>query len=74
MFPGEAWKENFYRSVTATKQALVFGIVDSMIYGNWLFNVVTGIFLPNWVCLWCVSFSKPQIKPELNKDKKKKNQ
>lgn len=71
MFPTDTTKENFFRSLTATKQAFVFGIVDSMIYGNWLFNVVIGIFLPNWVCLWCVSFSRPQIKLD-DKDKKNK--
>jgi glycosylphosphatidylinositol transamidase len=60
MFPGEKFDDNFQRGLAATQQAIVFSIVDSMIYGNWLFSVVTSIFIPNWLCFWIVAFSKVQ--------------
>lgn len=60
MFSGDPLKENIWRGFDATKQAFVFGIVDNMIYGNWLYSVVTSIFLPNWVCFWCVAFCRQQ--------------
>lgn len=73
MFPGETQKESFFRGFAATKQALVFGVVDSMIYGNWMYNVVTTIFLPNWVCLWYVAFSKSEtINSDNNSENEKK--
>ncbi|XP_063983235.1 glycosylphosphatidylinositol anchor attachment 1 protein [Diachasmimorpha longicaudata] len=39
------------RSFDATKKALLFSIIDSMIYGNWLFNVTTTVILPIWLLL-----------------------
>lgn len=72
MFSGDLFKENIFRGFDATKQALVFGIVDNMIYGNWLYSVVTSIFLPNWICVWCVAFSRPEIvdSEEVTQEKK----
>ncbi|CAH0551800.1 unnamed protein product [Brassicogethes aeneus] len=57
MFRGEKLDEIFSRGLGATNQAIVFSIVDSMIYGNWLYTFVTSVLLPNWLCFWCVSFS-----------------
>ncbi|EFA06039.1 glycosylphosphatidylinositol anchor attachment 1 protein [Tribolium castaneum] len=65
MFPGEKFEDNFHRGVAATQQAIVFSIVDSMIYGNWLFSVVTSVFISNWLCFWIVAFAKvPQDIPK----------
>lgn len=55
--------ENVKRGVDATSQAVVYSIVDSMVYGNWMYTLVTTILIPTWLCFWCVSFSsckKPQ--------------
>lgn len=43
-----------FRSYRANKQALVFSIVDSMIYGNWFYNVTTAVMLPIWLLFWNV--------------------
>lgn len=57
MFLSDNFEDNFYRGIGATKQAVVFGIVDSMIYGNWLFSVATSIFISNWLCFWILAFA-----------------
>ncbi|XP_044760728.1 glycosylphosphatidylinositol anchor attachment 1 protein [Coccinella septempunctata] len=57
MFPNQGFEEIFKRGIVATQQALIYSIVDSMIYGNWLFNIVTAIFIPNWLCFWILTFS-----------------
>jgi glycosylphosphatidylinositol transamidase len=44
MCPGEKFDDNFQRGLAATQQAIVFSIVDSMIYGNWIFSIVISIF------------------------------
>ncbi|XP_015186260.1 PREDICTED: glycosylphosphatidylinositol anchor attachment 1 protein [Polistes dominula] len=36
----------------ATKQAFVFSIIDSMIYGNWFYNVTMTVMLPIWLLFW----------------------
>ncbi|GLV39733.1 Glycosylphosphatidylinositol anchor attachment 1 [Carabus blaptoides fortunei] len=56
MFPNETAVALFQRGLGASQQALMFSIVDSLIYGNWLYKVATGIFLSNWLCLWLVLF------------------
>lgn len=58
-FSSDSFYENVYRGFGATQQALTYSIVDSMIYSNWLYNVIVSILLPNWLCFWCVVFSKP---------------
>ncbi|KAF5274120.1 hypothetical protein FQR65_LT04518 [Abscondita terminalis] len=40
-FPNESLTENIFRGISATQQAIAFGIVDFMIYSNWLYGVVT---------------------------------
>ncbi|KAJ8946439.1 hypothetical protein NQ318_014426 [Aromia moschata] len=70
MFPEEKVKEMLYRGLDATQHAIVYSIVDSMIYGNWLFSLVISIFIPNWLCFWCVAVSaieKPKNVVTVNK-------
>ena len=43
----------------ATRQALVYAIVDSYIYANWVFPVAAAILLPNWLLFWVVLHSSP---------------
>lgn len=70
MFPGESLQENMHRAIAATKQAMIFGIVDNMIYGNWLYSVVTCVFLPNWLCFWCAAFYEPKMDTVDDSEKK----
>jgi len=49
------------RGYRANKQALVFSIVDCMIYGNWFYNVATAIMLPIWLLFWNVMRSSIAI-------------
>lgn len=55
---GDTLKETLGRGLISTQQGLVYAIIDSMIYGNWLFNIIFAIFIPNWLCFWIVSFAK----------------
>lgn len=47
------------RGFGATRQALVYAIVDSYIYANWVFPVAAAILLPNWLLFWVVLHSSP---------------
>lgn len=69
MFPGENLNATFKRGIGASQQALVFGFVDSEIYGNWLFNVGTNILLSNWLIFWFITFAKGEADSE-TKEKK----
>ncbi|KAK5648233.1 hypothetical protein RI129_003125 [Pyrocoelia pectoralis] len=69
-FPGETFKENFGRSLAATEHALIFSIVDFMIYSNWLYGVVCCVIVPNWLCFWSILFSAPKPKTDSNVTKK----
>ncbi|XP_037048828.1 glycosylphosphatidylinositol anchor attachment 1 protein [Bradysia coprophila] len=40
------------RAFKATMNAITFSIVDSIIYGNWIFDLVTVIFVPVWIIFW----------------------
>lgn len=54
----------------AVLKALVFAVVDSYIYANWLFPVATAILLPNWILFWIVLHNSPyqEKKEEKNED------
>lgn len=54
-------KELGMRSFSATRQALVFGIVDSEIYGNWIFDIACLVFIPSWLVMSCAIMSCPYI-------------
>ena len=41
-----------FRGYRATKQAFVFSIMDSMIYGNWLYDVTVFTMFPIWFIFW----------------------
>ncbi|XP_014214858.1 glycosylphosphatidylinositol anchor attachment 1 protein isoform X1 [Copidosoma floridanum] len=50
-----------YRSLRATKQGLVLSIIDSMIYGNWFYNVTVAVMLPIWLMFWSVICQSTQV-------------
>ncbi|XP_072947948.1 glycosylphosphatidylinositol anchor attachment 1 protein [Epargyreus clarus] len=55
LFPGEGVGDTLERGRDAAMQGVMFSIVDSMIYGNWLFNVVTLVIFPMWLILWQIA-------------------
>lgn len=60
-FPADPIPSLFLRGYRANKQALVFSIVDSMIYGNWFYNIATAVMLPMWLLFWNVMRSSTAI-------------
>ncbi|KAJ0171607.1 hypothetical protein K1T71_013157 [Dendrolimus kikuchii] len=58
LFPEEKFLSMVGRGRDAAMQATMFAIVDSMIYGNWLFNVATAILLPTWMIFWQILCNK----------------
>ncbi|CAH2097898.1 unnamed protein product [Euphydryas editha] len=52
LFPEESLLSMIGRGRDAAMQAVMFSIVDSMIYGNWLFNVASTVILPTWLLFW----------------------
>lgn len=50
-----------FRGHHAIKQAFVFSIMDSMIYGNWLYNVTVSIMFPIWILFWNILCSNSSI-------------
>lgn len=69
-FPGDTFRENVGRGLVATQQALIFSIVDFMIYSNWLYGVVCCVIIPNWLCFWIILFSTPKPKTDFDVTKK----
>ncbi|XP_052889152.1 glycosylphosphatidylinositol anchor attachment 1 protein [Anopheles moucheti] len=62
LFPELAFKPLLTKAHTATMDALTYSVVDSMIYGNWLFDLVALIFVPCWILLWVLLFPKTEQK------------
>lgn len=58
LFPDETFLEMIGRGRDAAMQATMFSIVDSMIYGNWLFNLATAVILPMWLLFWQILWIK----------------
>ncbi|CAG9570621.1 unnamed protein product [Danaus chrysippus] len=61
LFPEEGIFMMMSRGKDAAMQAIMFSIVDSMIYGNWLFNIVCTVILPTWILSWQILWNKIQI-------------
>ncbi|CAG9805004.1 unnamed protein product [Chironomus riparius] len=47
------------KSISATVDGITYAVVDSLIYGNWLFDLTCLILLPCWIIFWIMNFSKP---------------
>lgn len=56
-FMDEATLTILYRGWKATKQAFVLSIIDSTIYGNWLYSFIVSIMLPIWLLFWNIIHS-----------------
>ncbi|XP_048000814.1 glycosylphosphatidylinositol anchor attachment 1 protein isoform X1 [Leguminivora glycinivorella] len=58
LFPEEGWPGAVTRGRDAALQAVMFAVADSLIYGNWLFNVASVTLLPIWIIFWQIACSK----------------
>ncbi|ERL95801.1 glycosylphosphatidylinositol anchor attachment 1 protein-like [Dendroctonus ponderosae] len=70
MFSQDRAKDIVFRTIFAYRDAVLFSIVDSMIYGNWLYSVIGAIFIPNWLCFWVVAFGNSADISSPSKSKK----
>ncbi|CAK9812158.1 Glycosylphosphatidylinositol anchor attachment 1 protein [Anthophora plagiata] len=50
-----------FRGYRAAKQAFVFSIMDSVIYGNWLYNVTVSTMFPIWLLFWNILCSNSSV-------------
>ncbi|CAG9131546.1 unnamed protein product [Plutella xylostella] len=57
LFPEESNMHIIGRGRDAAMQAIMYSVVDSLIYGNWLFNVATSLVLPTWIIFWQINCS-----------------
>nr|XP_022912699.1 glycosylphosphatidylinositol anchor attachment 1 protein [Onthophagus taurus] len=73
MFPGDDFKENLTRAFAAIQHAMVYSIVDCIIYGNWLFSVICVTIVPTWFMFWHLSFFRPTKEDVLSLLQSEKN-
>lgn len=69
LFPEESPKDLALRIWQVADKAVIYSITDSMIYGNWLYTVVTSVFVPNWFCYWIITFSGVKSVEEVKEKK-----
>lgn len=60
-FPEEGVYELGKRTMAATMNAVAYAVVDSIIYGNWLFTIACLAFFPIWNMLWSVLSNAEEI-------------
>lgn len=58
LFPEESVLSMAGRGRDAAMQAIMFAITDSLIYGNWLFNMACSVLLPTWIIFWQILCNK----------------
>lgn len=56
-FPEEPSDMLVLRTFVASREALLYAIVDNLIYGNWLFSIAVAVLLPVWLLFWVVLHS-----------------
>jgi len=64
------------RALTATMDAVTFAIVDSIIYGNWMYPVIATVFFPIWIMFFnvlCIP-SQPEQQDTLFTELEKKTE
>lgn len=54
-FDGLPINRLLWKSYVATKRALMYSVVDSLIYSNWVFDVATQCLLPVWLLFWQIA-------------------
>ncbi|CAO1411146.1 unnamed protein product [Diamesa tonsa] len=57
-FPEMSFNYILDKSFKATVDGITYSVVDSLIYGNWLFDLFCLILLPCWVIFWVLNFTR----------------
>ncbi|EDW00213.1 glycosylphosphatidylinositol anchor attachment 1 protein [Drosophila grimshawi] len=57
-FPELTMQQLLLRAATAAMDAAAFALVDSVIYGNWLYFAICTIFLPIWIICWTLALAR----------------
>ncbi|KAH8289829.1 hypothetical protein KR054_011568 [Drosophila jambulina] len=57
-FPELPLQKIMLRAATAAMDASAYGLIDSVLYGNFLYFVISTILLPLWIISWTLALSK----------------
>ncbi|XP_068158604.1 glycosylphosphatidylinositol anchor attachment 1 protein [Drosophila tropicalis] len=60
-FPELSIQKILFRAASASMDASAFALIDSVIYGNWLYFAVCTAFLPLWIVTWSLALSKRRL-------------
>ncbi|XP_053950679.1 glycosylphosphatidylinositol anchor attachment 1 protein [Anastrepha ludens] len=66
-FPELALSDVARRAFGATVDAITFSIMDSIIYGNWLYTAVAAVYFPLWILYWTLALGRKSTSITLNK-------
>ncbi|XP_004535239.1 glycosylphosphatidylinositol anchor attachment 1 protein [Ceratitis capitata] len=66
-FPELSFAELGMRALKASLDAITFGLMDSIIYGNWLYTAIAAIYFPLWILLWTLSLGRQNLITQLEK-------
>ncbi|CAL4128148.1 unnamed protein product, partial [Meganyctiphanes norvegica] len=56
-FPEIPFDKVLWKTYLASKRALMYSVVDGLIYSNWVFQVATHCLLPIWMLFWNIALS-----------------
>uniref|UniRef100_A0A034VMU9 Glycosylphosphatidylinositol anchor attachment 1 protein n=1 Tax=Bactrocera dorsalis TaxID=27457 RepID=A0A034VMU9_BACDO len=57
-FPELALKDMAVRAISASLDAITYGLMDSIIYGNWLYTAIAAIYFPLWILYWTLALGR----------------
>ncbi|XP_055855969.1 glycosylphosphatidylinositol anchor attachment 1 protein [Episyrphus balteatus] len=60
------------KAFNASMDAITYGLVDSIIYGNWLFTTLTSVCFPIWVLFWSLNLISDDVSHSKSKKLKMK--
>ncbi|XP_030381948.1 glycosylphosphatidylinositol anchor attachment 1 protein [Scaptodrosophila lebanonensis] len=66
-FPELGLQQLLLRAAIAAMDAVTFALIDSVIYGNWLYFAVCTVFLPIWIICWTLALARRRD-PEEDED------
>ncbi|XP_018796614.1 PREDICTED: glycosylphosphatidylinositol anchor attachment 1 protein [Bactrocera latifrons] len=66
-FPELALKDMAVRAISASLDAITYGLMDSIIYGNWLYTAIAAIYFPLWILYWTLALGRKSYAVTLDK-------
>ncbi|XP_036319071.1 glycosylphosphatidylinositol anchor attachment 1 protein [Rhagoletis pomonella] len=57
-FPELALSQIAIRAFRAAMDAVTFGLMDSIIYGNWLYMAIAAVYFPLWILYWTLALGR----------------